>query len=445
MVPLNAWAQLLVGRGDLRGSGGSGAWAEAVWVWRCDTVKLLPTPEQEELLRRVGDATARLINMENYRRRRLFFEGRGIDKSWQSAWERRRTEYVEVYRLLGSRNFHEVCRVVGEAWRSFAELLKARREGRLEPWQEPRPPGYRKREGQRLPIVIVRFDNYRVDLERRVLHLGYWNIELRFAGKPRWLTRPNAKQGRLILTYDEVKRRWYARVSVEVLLQTSSTPGPKAGIDPGREILAAVAAEDGTALLYRGGVLKSEYFYFERRVSEVERALNLEEVDQEVLREKRRWLFDMRKRRMEQIFANMAAHMARELARRGVGVVFLGYPRGIAHDHVGKGNTNLWSYKKLITRLATTLENHGIAAFAVAEDGTSMTCARHGCEVARRPRGLVWCPHGHVAHSDVNAALNILLRGLSALGLAAELPGRVKVYSYTPTPSRVVEPKKKRP
>jgi len=73
--------------GDPCGSGGSGAQAvQRVSVQRTDTLRLLTTPEIDELLRRVGDATARLINMENFRRRKQFFEGRGIDCSWMSAW-----------------------------------------------------------------------------------------------------------------------------------------------------------------------------------------------------------------------------------------------------------------------------------------------------------------------------------------------------------------------
>jgi hypothetical protein len=55
-----------------------------------DTLRLLTTPELEDFLRRVGDATAKLINMENYRRRRLFFERarsntrKKIDCSWRA-------------------------------------------------------------------------------------------------------------------------------------------------------------------------------------------------------------------------------------------------------------------------------------------------------------------------------------------------------------------------
>ena len=80
--------------GDPRGSGGSGAQAR---VWRVETLRLHPTLELEEFLRSIGDATARLINMENYRRRQLLFEGK-IDRSWRSAWERRKTDYFEIYR-----------------------------------------------------------------------------------------------------------------------------------------------------------------------------------------------------------------------------------------------------------------------------------------------------------------------------------------------------------
>jgi putative transposase len=97
-------------------------------------------------------------------------------------------------------------------------------------------------------------------------------------------------------------------------------------------------------------------------------------------------------------------------------------------------------------RLATTLENAGIAAFAVSEDGTSRRCAYHKVEVVREPRGLIRCPHGHTMHSGVNGALGIMARGLKVLGIKAELPERVKVLSFLATPGGVkpVTPAKRR-
>ncbi|MCC6049493.1 MAG: transposase [Thermofilum sp.] len=442
LVPLNAWARLLLELcGDPRTSGGR--WAQAlqrVSVVRTDTLRLLTTPELDDFLRRVGDATAKLINMENYRRRRQFFETGKIDYSWQSAWARRFAEYYSVYKLLGSKNFAEACRLISDQWKSFLGLLKAAKEGKLEPWQKVRPPGYKKRDGQRIPIIIVRADGYRVDLERKLLYLKYWNVNIPFTGKPRWLIKQGAKQGRLIITYDPVKKRWYARLSVEVVLERRLDNGLKAGIDLGRERLIAFVTEpsekgEGVALLYRGGPLKADYFYFERRIAEIDRMLSdprSEEMDRSVLKEMHRRLYEKRKRHRDQVFANAAAHLAGMCLELKVGAVFIGGLRGLAQDKPGKGNTNVWSYRKLEMRLATTFENHGIALFEIPEDGTSKVCARHGCEVVRKPRGLVRCPHGHVMHADVNAAMNILKRG------GGRVPQRVKVLSFIPTASKVI-------
>jgi putative transposase len=87
-----------------------------------------------------------------------------------------------------------------------------------------------------------------------------------------------------------------------------------------------------------------------------------------------------------------------------VGIVFIGYPWGISRDKAGKGNVNMWSQLQLMLRLATTLENAGIAAFTVSEDNTSKECAYHRVEGRRKPRGLVTCPYGHTMHSDINGA-----------------------------------------
>jgi putative transposase len=157
-----------------------------------------------------------------------------------------------------------------------------------------------------------------------------------------------------------------------------------------------------------------------------------EEMNRSVLKEERRRLYDKRRRRRDQVFANSAADLARGACALRVDTVFIGGSRGLAHDKPGKGNSNMWSYRRQKLRLATTLENNGIALFEIPEDGTSKTCARHGCEVVRKPRGLVWCPFGHAMHADLNAAINILARG------RGKVPARVRVRSFIPTASKVI-------
>ena len=129
--------------------------------------------------------------------------------------------------------------------------------------------------------------------------------------------------------------------------------------------------------------------------------------------------------------------MKSEAVRRDIGIVFIGYPWNISHEKPGKGNVNMWGQRRQLQRLAITFENAGIPVFAVSEDNTSRECAYHGCEVLRKPRGLVRCPHGHTLHADVNAALNIMLRGIEALGIRAQLPRRIRVLSFLATPGGV--------
>jgi len=85
-------------------------------------------------------------------------------------------------------------------------------------------------------------------------------------------------------------------------------------------------------LLYRGGPLKSDYFYFEKKIAEIDTGCcpipSSEETDRAVLKEVRRRLYEKRRRHREQLFANAAAHLVRVCLELGVAVLLLGYPRG---------------------------------------------------------------------------------------------------------------------
>jgi len=229
------------------------------------------------------------------------------------------------------------------------------------------PPGYRKKDGYRTPTLIIRFDQYEVDVEKKMLHIRLGTqhhrvrLSIRFKGWLRWL-RKSAKKGQLVINYDAVKKRWYASISVLVArVKELQKPTRFAGIDLGIERLAAAVTDGGKALLYRGGPLKADYHYFERRIAALDRMLaKTEEADKAVLREERRRLYEKRRKHRNQAFANLAKHLAEELKKHGVGIVFIGYPRNIAQEKPGKENVNMWSYHKLVQRLAVTLENHGV-------------------------------------------------------------------------------------
>jgi putative transposase len=400
---------------------------EAV-VWRVDAVRLLPTLEQEELLLRLAKATRKLVNREHGRRRLLYERTGMIDVSLMGAY--RDPSYAELKRAIGSRNFDEVLRFVSEQWQSFMELKELEERGELPAWLKPRPPKQLKN-----PLVIARFDNYRLLEGEKAIWLRYYNVKLKFEGELRWW-RERLQQGRLIIAYDDVKGAWYAHIASEVKLKRDTRAPLKCGIDLGQEQLVAAVAENGIALLYRGTVLKSDYHFLKMEVSELDKRARFADFDVQVWLEKRKWWFRRFRVRKRELIKNMAAHLAKTLRELGATDIFIGYPRDIAHNKPTENN-NAWPYWQTIKEIARAAENYGIAAYLVPEENTSKVCARHGCEVQREPRGLVRCPYGHTMHADLNAALNILKRA------GGKVPERVKVLSFTPTPSGIIERRRK--
>jgi len=142
IVPLNVWAE-------------NPSALEAT-IWRADTVRLLPTSEQVELLLRLARATQKLVNVEHARRRALYEQSGIIDCSVKGAYHD--PSYAGFKEVLGSKNFDEALCLVAESWRSFRELKEMEEQGRLPAWMKPKPPKQLKR-----LLVAVKYDNYRVD------------------------------------------------------------------------------------------------------------------------------------------------------------------------------------------------------------------------------------------------------------------------------------------
>jgi len=393
---------------------------------RTNLVRLLPNGFQERKLRRLANISAKLFNEVNYERRQEFFRGEKVDL--KGTYD----EYYGKYKdELGSANAQQVINKNNEAWSSFFSLLKLRKEEKLPPHMDcVSPPSYWKNENGRKLMLVVREDNYVVDeLNHKLIH-KFFNMEIDFTGRLRWL----GKQGRLEIYYDEVGNAWYASIPVEVgvevtrkgrrskhivrgerkSIQVKSPKGSKAAsIDLGINVLASVVVDDGTWLLYKGVRAKEDYFYLQNKIGEVQslssKMKNIEEYEAyyELNREKRR-LFKKLTRRLLHLYRNFASHLLKALHERGVSTIYLGYPFNIAQDKGNKFTVNLWSYRELMGIIELKAQECGMRVFEVIEYNTSKYCAYHGVRVERGPRGVVNCPKGHKLHSDLNGALNIL-------------------------------------
>ncbi|MEM0032964.1 MAG: transposase, partial [Saccharolobus sp.] len=283
---------------------------------RTNIVRLLPNGHQHKKLLKLADASAKLFNELNYERRQQFFHGEEVD--FKGTWNK----YYEKYKGILGVNAQAVMQKNNEAWSSIFSLLKLKKEGKLPPHMtHVSPPRYWKdRENKRRKkILVVRQDRYEVDEKRKKLILKDFHMEVDFVGKLRWY----GKQGRLEIIYDEDTNKWYAHIPVDVgveetkngkkskyvvhgerkTIQVASPQGNKvASMDLGINVLASVVVDDGTWLLYKGVRVKEDYFYFEKRIAEVQsladKAGNVGEYEayEELLREKRR-LFKKLQRR----------------------------------------------------------------------------------------------------------------------------------------------------
>ncbi|WP_081801164.1 hypothetical protein [Candidatus Acidianus copahuensis] len=106
---------------------------------RTITVDLVPTKEQEEELKELGNLCSKLWNQVNYERRRQFFNGeRGVDiKGTYNKW------YNEYKDMIGTITAQQVLNKNNEAWSSFFSLLRAKKEKKLLPFiKNVNPPGY---------------------------------------------------------------------------------------------------------------------------------------------------------------------------------------------------------------------------------------------------------------------------------------------------------------
>ncbi|ARM75402.1 RNA-guided endonuclease InsQ/TnpB family protein [Acidianus manzaensis] len=401
---------------------------------KTNVIRLLVNGFQNRKLHKLANTSAKLWNELTYERRQQYFKEKKVN--FKETYKK----YYEKYKIILKVNAQAIIQKNNEAWSSFFSLLK---QG-----EKATPPGYWKSDGKRKEILIIRQDRYEVR-ENKII-LRDFAMEVEFAGKLNW----SGKQGRLEIIYDEVKNTWYANIPVEVGVYVARTGKPskyivkgkrdkiiiatpksnkKASIDLGINMLASVVVDDGTWLLYRGTRAKEDYFYFQKKIAEVQsladKTKNIGEAEayEELNREKRR-LFKKLYSRLLHLYRTLASHLARTLYELGVSEVYVGYPYDIAQDKGNKFTVNMWSYGKLIDILSQKLIEYGMRVYKVIEYNTSRYCAYHGVEVVRKPRGTITCSLGHKLHSDLNGALNIMKRVVK--GIPAKIKRPLSFYVF---------------
>ncbi|WP_456454037.1 RNA-guided endonuclease InsQ/TnpB family protein [Thermococcus sp.] len=383
---------------------------------RSVTVKLQPSKKQEKILFELANINAKVWNRVNYLRRQQYFREQIVDFN-----KIEKIVYEEFKGEVGSATVQQICRKNAESWRSFFFLLRKKRNGELPSGLKPKPPNYLKEDGKRKFLIILRNDQYRIDGNRLILKgLGrFKRLEVQFKGR----IHLKGKQGRLEITYDEVKRKWYAHISftVEKKLEggewVSVPRTPKgslsAGIDLGVNNLMAVYMESGESFLVNGRPLKSIDFYWRKKIAEYQSKLN--KSGARTSRKLRR-MHNKAKIQAKHYINTTVRQTVRKLYELGVSKIVVGYPKGIARNSKKGRRQNfllsrVWRFNYVIKRLKEVAEEYGIVVEVVNEAFTSKLCPVCGKphEGARFVRGLFKCPAtGLIFNADLVGAFNIL-------------------------------------
>jgi putative transposase len=138
----------------------------------------------------------------------------------------------------------------------------------------------------------------------------------------------------------------------------------EAFINMGLNNLFAVVTTDGSALLVKGGSIKSEYYWWKREIATYQAV-------RDMLRrlgiptwiyyhEKYLDAIYKRDERLRHLYITAIRFLADELYRRGVRKLYIGYPYMLPQDNGNEYNTNIWWYRKIVLWIVDIFMEYGI-------------------------------------------------------------------------------------
>jgi putative transposase len=322
------------------------------------------------------------------------------------------SSYLKTHERYADLNAQSSQRVIQELAEAFKSWYGDRQNGN----QNANPPAYRKY-GDQHPRSTVTFkaDGFKHDADNNRLRLSKgrnlkesWSdfILCEYETDP-GATMENIQQVRAVYDRGEWRLHLVCRREID-----PDPPGEEtAGIDLGVSNLVAVSFGD-EALLYPGGALKEDEYWFAKRRAECDDATSKEATR----------LDDKRTGRRTHFLHTLSKDIVAECAERGVGTISVGDRSGIrdGKDWGDHGNLDLhgWAFDRFTSMLEYKAEVADITVERVSERDTSKTCS--GCgrkrDANRVERGLYVCVECEtVANADVNGAENIREKVLPSL------------------------------
>ncbi len=392
-------------------------------------VRLYPTGWQKQALKELQIRCAKLWNRANYLVRQEFFKSGNI-LSYETVYNL--VKNSPEYKALPTDIAQAVLKKLAESWKSFKELKKLEKKGKLPKHiKKVSPPKYFKdrKQNKTLPMSVIPI------LAPRSYSLGDFYFDV-VVPKDFKQTYPIKKRLEFLATYKipytsyKFKRaeilnkngRWYVHISVEA---PKKEVKPKervnyAGIDLGVRNLIVLAIYDVKRKLIRVYQFKSkelwkEWKYWTKKIAQYQSKLAKSGHKGKSLRLRK--LYEKRQERLKLAIQQMANKIVQILERYNVKEVFVGDLTGIREGknygrELNKLLHNFWIRKQIEEILKYKLEEVGIDWSPIPEGYTSQICFNCGSKTIRPRRHFVVCQRCGKLHSDINGAINILKLGL---------------------------------
>ncbi|MFC7226213.1 transposase [Salinirubellus salinus] len=379
---------------------------------RTNAFEVVPqSTEDEELLRRLLDASAALWNEITYERRENYADPDA------DVWEI--SEYRGRYGgVLGASTVQQIERKNREAWKSFFSLKKK--------GEANGKPGYwgNEDDGRELR-TFIRNTSYTVewgDYSRLEILVGkdlkdeyglgqLERLRLEVRGDLNW--REYDKQGRLEVFYDEHAQtfRAFQPVTIDDSRLAHPLASEEAALDIGANTLVACTTTTGEQYLYEG---RSLFERFRETTREIARRQSLLE-DGRYSSHRIRRLYDRRTKRRDHARDALARDLIERLYDESVSTVYAGALTDVLDTHwsveTNAKTHNFWAFRAFVNRLSCTAEEYGISVEVRSEAWTSQECPNCGStEDTTRHRDTLTCPCGFEGHADLTASETFLRR-----------------------------------
>ena len=221
------------------------------------------------------------------------------------------------------------------------------------------------------------------------------------------------KRGRLEVLKDELSKRWYAHIPVEVEYQpppASRIANKRASLDVGICNLAALYIEGERPVIYSGRAVLSDWIYHTKEIADRQSKLPRKIHTSKHIRLQ----FRRRQRRLKHAVNAMLRDIFAILEEK-VSTLYIGDLNGVREGANRGWKTNqkihnFWVFSLIEKRIFELGEEYGITVRKVSERDTSKTCRLCGRKHnGRVERGLMVCRERHKSiNADVNGAVNIL-------------------------------------